>query len=291
MSEKTIKIAEIFYSIQGEGMYAGVPSVFIRTFGCNFECRGFGLPVGTLTQEPENIAKDIDKYNTYEELPLAKSGCDSYASWHPAFKHLSPKMTISSIVDQVLDVVNKDRVYDPGEPTANTHIIITGGEPLLGWQRAYPELIDALYAEGFRNFTFETNGTQPLSADFKDYLLINNIKNKKIDLTFSVSAKLPCSGELWDNAILPNVVTEYESYGRAFLKFVIAKHDDAVDASIAVNEYRRAGFSGPVYLMPEGGTVEGYELHEQDVAEICMMHGWRYSPRLQVSLFKNAWGT
>ena len=39
-----IKVAEIFYSIQGEGRFMGVPSVFLRTFGCNFKCEGFGMP-------------------------------------------------------------------------------------------------------------------------------------------------------------------------------------------------------------------------------------------------------
>ena len=33
-----MRIAEIFYSIQGEGMLAGTPSVFIRTSGCNLRC-------------------------------------------------------------------------------------------------------------------------------------------------------------------------------------------------------------------------------------------------------------
>jgi len=39
-----IRYSEMFYSVQGEGRFVGVPSVFFRTFGCNFECRGFGQP-------------------------------------------------------------------------------------------------------------------------------------------------------------------------------------------------------------------------------------------------------
>ena len=93
-----IKIAELFYSIQGEGRYMGVPSVFLRTFGCNFKCEGFGMPRGQISIERNNI--DADSITEYKNLPLVSTGCDSYASWDPRFKHLSPILSTDSVADR-----------------------------------------------------------------------------------------------------------------------------------------------------------------------------------------------
>ena len=41
-----LRYSEMFYSIQGEGRWVGIPSVFLRLFGCNFECAGFGQERG-----------------------------------------------------------------------------------------------------------------------------------------------------------------------------------------------------------------------------------------------------
>jgi len=280
-----IKVAELFYSIQGEGRYMGVPSVFLRTFGCNFKCAGFGMPVNEVSREADDIAEVVHLYNDYKELPLVSTGCDSYASWHPDFKHLSPMLTSDAIVDRIMEII-------PHGEWQDEHLVITGGEPLLGWQRAYPDLLNHPKMQRLKEITFETNGTQKLSEDFKKYLHNWGIERRGYtSLTFSVSAKLPCSGESWADAIRPDIVCEYEEVGTTYLKFVIATEQDFTDAQRAVQEYRTAGFRGHVYLMPVGGVESVYALNNRRVADLAMKAGLRYSDRLQVPLFKNEWGT
>jgi len=281
-----IKIAELFYSIQGEGRYMGVPSVFLRTFGCNFTCDGFGMPRGEQSKERDFIAADIKKFFKYQDLPLVSTGCDSYASWDPRFKELSPMLESNAIVNRIMEILPQDHWKDE-------HLVITGGEPLLGWQRAYPELLDHPKMAGLKEITFETNGTQKLTEEFKEYLVKWQMPNLDFarEITFSVSAKLPCSGEKWEEAILPEVVCEYEDFGTAYLKFVIANEQDFADAECAIAAYRRAGFKGHVYLMPVGGVESVYAMNNKNVAILAMKNGLRYSDRLQVPLFKNEWGT
>jgi 7-carboxy-7-deazaguanine synthase len=72
-------ISEIFYSIQGEGELVGVPSVFVRTSGCNLRC----------------------------------SWCDTkYASWNPEGEELS----VDAIVEKVLSYPARHVVLTGGEP-------------------------------------------------------------------------------------------------------------------------------------------------------------------------------
>jgi organic radical activating enzyme len=279
-----LKVSELFYSIQGEGRYMGVPSIFLRTYGCNFTCGGFGMPKGEMSSERDVIAIKAEDYTDYKSLPLVSTGCDSYASWDPRFKHLSPVLSTVSIVDSILTILPHGRWMDE-------HLVITGGEPLLGWQRAYPELLSNEKMRGLKEITFETNGTQELSQDLTTYLQQWKINREKNALTFSVSPKLSISGEKWSEAICPSIIRQYETVGFVYLKFVIATKEDALEADNAVKEFRNGGFRGPVYFMPCGGVESLYNLNAKNVAIEAMNRGYRYSDRLQVPLFKNEWGT
>jgi 7-carboxy-7-deazaguanine synthase len=63
-----MRIAEIFHSIQGEGLLTGIPSIFIRTSGCNLRCHWCDTPYASwkpegLEMSIEEILKNISEWN------------------------------------------------------------------------------------------------------------------------------------------------------------------------------------------------------------------------------------
>ena len=147
------------------------------------------MPRGEKTTEVDPIIKNLDKYNSYDELPLVSTGCDSYAAVYPEFKNLSPYYQIDELAEKIVGIL-------PHKEWRDEHLVITGGEPLLGWQRSYPALLDNPLMNDLKEITFETNGSQELSQELADYL-VDWQENKNWTLsrgydsvTFSVSAKL-----------------------------------------------------------------------------------------------------
>ena len=171
-----LRYSEAFYSVQGEGKFVGVPSVFLRTFGCNFRCMNFG--VDTKKDRWEQHAEG-QRYNAevkalidagvhkttekFEDLPIVHTGCDTYASIYPEFKHFNKEAEVDEVVEHLLSLTPQGKwTQDNGQ---DIHLIITGGEPLLAWQRLYVELFE--HPEWrIQNVTFETNTTQHLHKDF-----------------------------------------------------------------------------------------------------------------------------
>tara|TARA_B100000029_G_scaffold514907_1_gene619565 strand:+ start:683 stop:1561 length:879 start_codon:yes stop_codon:yes gene_type:complete len=290
-----LRYSEVFYSVQGEGRWVGVPSIFLRVFGCNFECRGFGQPRDNIIpveempyMTDERANKDHEfAYTTIEELPVTPLGCDSSASWAMKYKHLQKTETIDEVFENTIKLLPNNR-FDEKE---DIHMVITGGEPLLGWQRCWPAFLEKCREVGLKNVTFETNGTQDLQQQLIDYF---NNDAKDLHVTWSTSPKLSLSGEEQFDALIPEVLVGMNEVENSYLynKFVVRDMSDFEEVDIFVGEYKDAGVKlDAVYCMPEGATLEQQTLTAKGVADACMQTGYKYSPRLHIDLFGNAWGT
>lgn len=283
---------------QGEGKFVGKPSVFLRSFGCNFQCPSFGLPKGKETDEPTKFAQDVDKYKNLSEVPAAQYGCDSFFAWHPGFRSMAPVLEVDEIARQILVSVGGTFFKSLTDPT---HLIFTGGEPLLGWQKAYANLVEQIklqdpvwsqHPDEKLPVTFETNGTQKLLVSKKDGGTFLEPLLNVANITWSVSPKLSVSGHIREEAIHPDILLDYLNLSRdMYLKFVVQDIDDFEELDEVVETYRSEGVDVPIYVMAEGGTPGEYRKHStvQLVGE-AVKRGYNISPRLQVMVGENLTG-
>jgi len=292
-----IRYSEIFYSVQGEGRFVGVPSVFFRVFGCNFNCHGFGQGRDkSKWLEPEQMpyaTQDLSDVKHVSELPVVEIGCDASASWASRYKHLVNWETVSDIAEISTQLTpHNSWTCNNGQ---DVHFIITGGEPML-WQRETQDLLRQTAFRDLKNVTIETNCTQPFKYNFDKFLhgfTAGDYTDNPVHVTWSTSPKLSISGEAWDKAIKPDVARQYAEIPNTHLyfKFVVQDDVDLAEVDRAREMYTKAGVDADIYLMPMGATQEGQAKTATQVAEIAMQNGYKYSPRLHVDLFGNKWGT
>lgn len=306
MTDKLHAYSEIFYSIQGEGHYTGVPTAWLRFFMCNLQCNGFGQKDPTDESTYELPYKDFDTttVNSIEEMPVWKFGCDSSYSWAAKFKHLQHKKTAGEICDQIEKTLsnefNHKGLFKHPVSGQEQHMCFTGGEPLM--PHAQAAVIDILTEFKLRGnqpkfITFETNGTQKLSKAFIDFF---NTEYKKTEVFFSVSPKLfTVSGEKASKAIKPIVVAQYADIknSNGQIKPVVGdQRRQWEELDSVITSYREAGITWPVWVMPVGATEEGqagdYGSHAAagKVAEMAFQRGYNVSARVHVYLWGNLIG-
>lgn len=299
MTDTKYTYSEIFYSVQGEGKYTGVPSAWLRMFLCNLQCNGFGQkdPTNPATYELPYELLNVKNYTNLEDLPVFDKGCDSSYSWSKKYKHLCPTETASQIADKIIDSMRTE--WNPNglfsHPSGlEQHMCFTGGEPLLKKsQLCIVEVMDEFFdrCNVPQFITFETNGTQDLTLAMKH--MIEDCEIEDIETFFSISPKLfSVSGESPLKAICPSVVTEYWQHSsKGQLKFVVNGTQQAWDeVTEAVELFRKEGVGYPVYIMPVGATLENQQTVAGDIAREAFQRGYNVSARVHCYLWGNTIG-
>ena len=247
-----IPVVEHFYSFQGEGRYAGTPSVFVRLGGCNLGCKGFGVQTAS--------AKDST---------IMIVGCDSIKAVHNEhFAHLWEK--VEDLIPLIM-IHLKGLDFKPD-------IVITGGEPLLHYEN--PILIKALaYFMGLgHRVTFETNAT--IMIDFEKYPLYKEV-------TFAMSVKLANSGEEQKKRVNKAAIKAIATHTKeSFFKFVLSKE---VLCKEEIKEIS-ADVDIPIYCMPMGSTAKELAQNDKAVANFCIQNGYNYVDRMHIRLWDNEEG-
>jgi organic radical activating enzyme len=265
-------LSEVFLSIEGEAVLVGMPTIFIRFFGCNFTCSGF----------------NANSLNSAQP-----TGCDTPYSWHRDFNDLATEYTVETLIDKI-ELLTKECRNFP------LKLSFTGGEPTLFQKQILFILSDAYFSK-FGIILIETNASVPLQPWFVSGLneLIDsrNINDTEMLVMFSNSPKLSNSGESRERAIKPEVFRQQAEIKTQlnYLKFV----SDGSDASfkeieevlgVIYPDYIH-GISSPVYVMPEGATVEQQTQIQEKVAQKCIEFGYIFCIRAHTHVFGDKKGT
>lgn len=259
-----MNVSEIYKCMQGEGPLVGTPSILVRLSGCNLRCRWKDPLTG--------------KYVL----------CDT---WYTSWKAEQKEMSLQDMYNEIVRLATEDKERETGKrKNPINHIIISGGEPSV--QRdELKKLISGLLVSGF-HITLETNGTNYIEIPTK-----YEDKDLTFNLLFSISPKLASSTptgtkhekthekERINMTVLEALFKRYPSY----LKFVVTGEEDLKEIKELQKQLGIPNIN--VYLMPEGITKETILEWGVKLADICIKHNYRYSPREHVLLWGNKRGT
>ena len=293
-----VRYSEMFWSFQGEAELAGTPTVWLRFFGCNLECNGFGQEQPTEPSTWKLPYKEYDLINVkrVEDLPVWEYGCDSSYTWSMKYKHLATDTTIEGACDKLESLLPHGKFTHPLSKQENM-LAFTGGEPMLQ-QRQMKAIVNEFLIRGNvpKIITVETNGTKKLNKDLKDFINIY-LADMGIRWHWAISPKTWHTAGEEQAFDVDNFMAYIESTrSTGIIKIVCNGSKDSwreIDfyADQITRYAKRAEMKKPdIWIMPAGATKE----EQENVAAICnvaMEKGYKVATRNHCYVYGNQIGT
>jgi 7-carboxy-7-deazaguanine synthase len=250
-----LNIVDLFVSLQGEGKYVGIPSLFIRVSGCNLRCC------------------------------FKNSICDTaYSSFNPEKGHF----TKDDVVEKLISSNVTDIVITGGEPLMFREAL----DDLIEYigmitDNDYRITVETNGTFGPLASVIDLYSISPkLSTSMPEpgriYESVSG--NKMMHHCFS-EAEVKKLNETRHN---PDAVTALTDMADFQLKFVYSNIDSLKDIDNFLDELRERCVNyepDDIMLMPEGSTNEQLKKTQLECANICIERGWRFADRLHIRLW------
>lgn len=282
-----IPVIEMFASIQGEGKYAGVPTIFIRVSGCNLRCvfkdSICDTPYSSFHPE-KGMFNDMDEFvNRFKALS------DSYSNiYHVCITGGEP-MLYAADIEKFTNIVSEKKQY--------LFTIETNGT--LSYSKCYYQDMPFVYAVPYSFFSISPKLSTSVDKECK---FISKEMADKHDKTrhnpdaiadiIEASYKEFATSESCD---IPTIDFQ--------LKFVYSDENTMLEIEKLLNEYAKCAakrfvndrhfpqvnertiydyIQSHVYIMPEGITNDQLNTKRKEAIDVCMTKGWNYTDRLHI---------
>jgi 7-carboxy-7-deazaguanine synthase len=277
-----MKISEIFYSIQGEGISTGEPAIFLRLGGCNLKCKFCDTPHGKTGENftVEEVFKEIEHICSTVRYPLRKlvvTGGEpllQIEELNKLFKKLNEMGT--KPIEKIQEVVTIFKIGSKKRPATRVAI-----EKFVGLLKENPTVIiwnhdieHVVCKQMLWDIEIETNGTVITNEDFDKYVS-----------QYNISPKLANSGNQKNKRIILTSLGWFvnDCKSKTYFKFVVEDTEDLEEIIELTNTYEIP--REKVLLMPLGKTAEELNKRKKWLVELCKKYGYIFCNRLHVDIW------